>query len=324
MRGVLIAALVIAVMVLHAEAGHSGCHTRRVALRARMLALHKRAARCGDTDSACVDRIFKKISTVRNQLVTLRTSVCQSVSGSVRKCKRGSFKSFLRARRARINRMARKCSDEDDQCITNAMNLLIALNSDVSRQRRLWRRSCRSSKRSAKRRSSTTTTTTTTINAWVPRRVWTHEFTCPRIKAGFKKWLASQEARRKAFHDDSCKCKPNDLSCLRMNYQSIIHIQRRIRRARSLFADRMSRCDVCAPIKVRWFRWLRRQRARRHKYQLAACRCREDDTNCMQRNVDRIKRIQANIKTRRAQALALHGKCQTATTTTKAGTPSPF
>jgi hypothetical protein len=94
-----------------------------------------------------------------------------------------------------------------------------------------------------------------------------------------------------------------------MNFQSIIHIQRTIHRGRTLYADRMSTCDRCAPIKVKWARWLRRMRARRHRLQLDACRCDENDTGCMQEAVNHIKKIQERILRRRKQAFALHGEC---------------
>ena len=203
--------------------------------------------------------------------------------------------------------MSRKCSDEDDQCITTAMNLLIALNGDVERQKRIWRRSCPRVQPAPV--TSMAPKGTLPPNLWVHRRSWTHEFTCDRIKKGFRTWLAFQKARRRQIHDESCRCNANDLPCLRMNYQIIIRIQRTIRHNRNLYADRISSCDRCAPIKMRWQRWLIRQRARRHRLQLEACRCEEDDTECMQRRVSRIKKIQKTIRLRRAQVLALHGAC---------------
>lgn len=122
----------------------------------------------------------------------------------------------------------------------------------------------------------------------------------------------------RSFHAESKRCESSDLSCIQQNFRSIIRIQRAIHRGRTLFADRISTCDRCAPIKLRWYRWLRRQRARRHRLQLAACRCEEADHGCMQRKVDRIKRIQAAIAKRRAEALALHGRCIVVPSTTAA------
>jgi len=300
------------------------CKPQSNVLRRQLLTLHKSAARCGDEDTACVDRIFNRISSVRKQLTVARRGRCSStIVAAARRtnCKRGSFDVFMTRRRDRISNMARKCPDEDDACITTAMNLLIALNSDISRQKKIWRKSC--PRKTPVVSQPVVTTTTLAADAWVHRRIWTHEFTCDRLRSGFSQWLNFQKSRRKQVHDESCKCAANDLPCLRMNYQVIIRIQRTIRRNRNLFADRMSTCDECAPIKLKWYRWLVRQRARRHRLQLEACRCPEDDTDCMQRRVNRIKAIQTRISQRRTQVLNLHGNCVIVRTTKASGTPAP-
>jgi len=309
--------LLLAIFSVVSFAGE--CGRRRNSLRKSLLVLHKRAARCGDTDTACVDRVFKRITGVRRQLAQLRKTGCNSKRTTVNNinvsienkgnCARGTFDEFMERRRDRISRMSRKCNDEDDQCITTAMNLLIALNGDVDRQKRIWRASCPKIEPTPVVKVPMARKPTLPPNLWVHRRSWTHEFTCDRIKKGFRTWLAFQKARRSQVHDESCRCDANDLPCLRMNYQIIIRIQRHIRHNRNLFADRISSCDRCAPIKIRWQRWLIRQRARRHRLQLEACRCDENDTECMQRRVNRIKKIQRTIRTRRAQVLALHGSC---------------
>ena len=203
--------------------------------------------------------------------------------------------------------MAQKCRDEDDGCIKQAMNMLVALNSDVDAQKRMWKNACSPAMKVIQRSPKTPKIK---VSQWVPRSVWTHEFTCKRMKAGFRLWLASQQSRRRTFHKESQKCPPADLACIRMNFQSIIHIQRAIQAGRTLFADRMSTCDRCAKIKLRWSRWLLRQREKRQRLQLSACRCADSDSECLTEAVTEIKKIQAEIKKRRTEALNLHGKCR--------------
>jgi len=307
---------VLLILSLAALASAGGCQVERAGLRARVLRLHKRAARCGDVDTACVTRLFGKIAQVRRQLAARK---CRGGrGGGKQRCSPGTtFRKFLSNRRARISRMAQNCGDEDDACIKQAMNLLVALNSDLKRQRRIWRRSCKPTLqiivKSAKKIKKSIK-----VDHFVPRSVWTHEFTCARIQRGFRLWLASKISQRRSFHAESKQCESSDLSCIQQNFRSIIRIQKSIHRGRTLFADRISSCDRCAPIKLRWYRWLKRQRVRRHRLQLAACRCEESDHGCMQRKVDKIKNIQKAIAARRAEALALHGKCLVATTTTSA------
>jgi len=310
-------ALVLAFFAMTVEAG---CGVRRSGLRRQLLGLHRQAARCGDTDTACVDRVFNRIHRVRRGLSSLRCGA-RARPRTVRCTRRMSFQDFSEARRARISRIAARCGAEDEACVSAALNLLVAINSDLPRQRRIWRRSC---PRAAARRLPVPTTRSATdaplerntedaASIWAQQRSWTHEFLCSRIRRGFRRWLHFQIQRRASFHRESSLCNPSDLPCLHMNYQAIIRIQRTIRHARTLYAKRISRCDECAPIKMRWHRWLRRQRTRRHRLQLQACRCPESDPACMQRQVDRIKRIQVAIRTRLRQVLALHGSCQNVT-----------
>jgi len=309
--------LVVLAVVLLAAVANAGCATERARLRAQLLSLHTRAARCGDTDQACTTRLFNRIAGVRKQLRALRPCRAGAVVGIRRPCNPGTtFRAFLNQRRQRISRIAQRCADEDDACIRSAMNLLVALNSDITAQRAIWRRSCKPGVTVIA--ASPVVPKIRKIARFVPRTVWTHEWTCERIQRGFRLWLASKTAQRRAEHRESMRCPPSDLSCIKMHFDSIINIQRAIHRGRSLFADRMSTCDRCAAIKLRWLRWLRRQRQRRHRLQLAACRCEESDPGCMQRQVDRIKAIQAAIAVRRAAAFRLHGQC--IVTTTVAGT----
>jgi len=323
---------------------------QRLHLRHRLLQLHKRAARCGDEDSHCVTRIFEKIGRVRSRMAHLKHGVCHhgrithhTVKHAIKNC-HISFKRYMAARRARINRMAQKCGDEDDSCIQTSMDLLVALNKDKRRQRRLWKRHCvlhhthkytaeedmdmlaevphplhdhydghgrvsMAEIRAWKARYHAVSGKDMPEEHWVPMSVWTHEFVCSRIRRGFHRWLKSQVERRNLFHRDAAKCRHSDLACLRMNFQSIIHIQRHIHRGRSLYADRMNTCDRCSHIKVKWMRWYLRQRHRRHQLQIEACRCDENDGACMQEKVDEIKKIQKRMRERRKQAFALHGQC---------------
>jgi hypothetical protein len=311
---------------------------------ARVLRLHKRAARCGDVDTKCVTRLFAKIARIRRQLASRKCGVVRNAAKKIRKgassCSPGTtFRQFLANRRARISRLAQACGDEDDQCIRNAMNMLVRLNSNLPRQNKIWRRSCAPSlnvivltpKKIAKGWKACFVfvfwlflilVLDTRVTHFIPRTIWTHEFTCARIQRGFRLWLAGKVSQRRSFHAESKRCEASDLMCIKQNFDSIIRVQRSIHRGRSLYADRMSTCDRCAPIKLRWYRWLKRQRQRRHRLQLAACRCAEPDHACMQRNVDRIKRIQINIRARRAEALRLHGQC-VVPKTTKATTVMP-
>jgi hypothetical protein len=269
-----------------------------------------------------VSSLFGRIARLRRRLSARKCRALSSSSSSSR-CRPGTtFRKFLANRRARISRLAQKCGDEDDACIRNAMNLLVALNGDLDRQRRIWRKSCAPGVRMIVKTPKKINKSVSVVK-FIPRSVWTHEFTCERIQRGFRLWLASKISQRRAFHKESKECESSDLPCIQQNFRSIIRIQKSIHRGRTLFADRISTCDRCAPIKLRWQRWLKRQRERRHRLQLEACRCDESDHGCMQRRVDEIKKIQAAIKARRAQALALHGKCLVITTTTRSPTAIP-
>merc|ERR1712137_1278716 len=312
--------LLIALLLLgFAAAGSSkaSCMRQRTSLRRRLLKLHKRAARCGDEDSACIERVFRKIARVRKAMATLRHCKGGSPAISRKDCTK-SFDEYMAARRARINRIAQKCGDEDDACVSTSMELLIALNKDHRRQRSLWRRSCGRSAGSSSsshvsaeaiRREKKRQNYDVPEEHWVPMKVWTHEFVCSRIRSGFNRWLKSQANRREMFHKESGKCQHSDLACLRMNFQSIIHIQRKIHRARSLFASRMATCDRCSSVKVKWSRWFHRMRKRRSRLQLEACKCHENDAACMQEKVDEIKTIQKRMRERRKKAFQLHGEC---------------
>lgn len=312
----------VAIMVVAVSARSGSCAHRRVELRRRLLHLHKRAARCGDEDSACISNVFAKIARVRRHMARARRHVCSggSLHISTRDCHQ-SFSEYLAARRARINRIARRCGDEDDSCVTTSMELLMALNKDHARQRRLWRQSCHFDSSAVSHHGHISAAAIARERArqhmhmpeekWVPMKVWTHEFVCSRIRSGFKRWLKSQERRREMFHRDSAKCHQSDLACLHMNFQSIIHIQRAIHRARNLYSKRMASCDVCAPVKIKWTRWMHRQRLRRHRLQLEACRCDENDPTCMDEKVKEIKRIQHHMRERRRRAFQLHGECLT-------------
>jgi len=326
---VCILALLVAVSV-----ARSGCARQRIKLRHQLLQLHKRAARCEDTDTECTTRLFNHIARVRHRMASLKHRKCRNGHVS-RHETRGchlSFSQFLARRRARINRIAQKCGDEDDSCVQTSMELLEALNRDHRRQRRLWRQKCLLAKGRRRRHTSLAelhrlhnhvskhelrewrkryehTDLHLPEEKWVPMSVWSHRFVCSRIRAGFHRWLKSQVRRREMFHKDSAKCKQSDLACLRMNFQSIIHIQRHIHRGRKLYTERMRTCDRCAHIKVKWARWMRRQRIRRHRLQIQACRCDENDAPCMQEKVDEIKKIQKKMHERIRRAFALHGSC---------------
>lgn len=337
-------------LVASVSATSSGCARQRLRLRSHLLALHKKAARCGDEDAQCVTRVFNKIASVRRRMASLRGAACKNgrigaseVKHAIKNC-HISFKRYMAARRARINRMAQKCGDEDDSCIQTSMDLLVALNKDKRRQHRLWKQHCvlhqdgatspeldmdmaaevpnplkshydghghvsREEIRRWKARYNKVVGKDMPEEHWIPMSVWTHEFVCSRIRGGFKRWLKSQVSRRDLFHRDAAKCRHSDLACLRMNFQSIIHIQRHIHRGRSLYIERMATCDRCAQVKVKWMRWYLRQRARRHQLQIEACRCDENDSVCMQEKVDEIKKIQEHMRERRKIAFLLHGTC---------------
>lgn len=79
--------------------------------------------------------------------------------------------------------------------------------------------------------------------------------------------------------------------------------------SRSL-SQKVERCDRCAPIKLRFRKWLLAERAKRHRAHERACLCGALDVECLQDNVSRIKLIQTRIEARRQRVLALHRDCQ--------------
>jgi hypothetical protein len=129
------------------------------------------------------------------------------------------------------------------------------------------------------------------------------------MRRKFKRWLHYQNLRRNALHLEACHCHPLDTSCLRMAFSQIVHTQNRISKARTEFANQLNACDSCAPLKLKFRRWLRRQRRRRLRIHNSLCRCRPSDTECAHRRYQRIVRLQKKIEERRSLVMHLHGDC---------------
>ncbi len=127
---------------------------------------------------------------------------------------------------------------------------------------------------------------------------------------GFARWLNFMRADRKRIHDNICKdCSPRDFRCVKSRYQRIMAIQREIAQARTDYTDLVTKCDKCAPLRLRFERWVKVQTARRQRLHAEICKCEDTDVKCVVRRVMRIKRIQQRIKSGRKHIFHLNEHC---------------
>jgi len=203
---------------------------------------------------------------------------------------------------ARLSRLKKKqCGDLDHGCIRRHLNRLLKTHARLAR--------C--AKKGAKGALAVKKGLRPVIKCplWVHQAEYRRAVTCDRLNIKFRAWLRFTRCRRQRAFEQSHRCASSNTACLRHSYRVILRLHQRLSAAHSEFVHLVDRCDQCAPIKLRFYHWLLKQRRRRHRAHLRACACGALDVDCLQDNVSTIKRIQDRITLRRRQVLALHGDC---------------
>ena len=285
----------------HHYVGH--CRHRMHLIRRHVHRVQKAAAKCGVTDSHCVAKAYRRVARARAHLARAaracrhhkrdghRHGYCYNAHRRIRR---------LRLRRASLMARAGRCHDESTHCVHRIMRRVLRMNRHIRRKARKchvhlsWR---------ARQHVNHVRLHPVYSDSW------RHAITCDSMRAHFKKWIHYQNLRRNALHLEACHCNPLDTSCIRFTFTQIVHIQQRIAKARTEFAEQLNACDSCAPLKLKFRRWLRRQRRRRLRIHNALCRCRNSDLECYKRRYARIVRLQKKIAERRALVMHLHGDC---------------
>lgn len=296
------------------------CERRVTRLAQRVNKAQDFAKKCGDTDIQCTDNRYRRVFRQKGRLNRARRR-CAPRKFS---CEKDDLFKWIRTqerRRRRIEKRAIRCADEDVVCTRHNMHQIQRLNERIVRVQNRCQVVALQHIQTIEPR---------VIKRWVfgdPYSAanvdWKKEFTCVNLKTKFQQWLARQRNIREYWHQEACFCSTSDSSCVRAHYKKIRTVQMRIRRNRSAFARKISNCDECEGIKIKFSRWLARQRRRRHSLHLSVCRCPPRDNLCMQEHVDLIKAIQERIKRRRAQVLAAHGSCVLTVQETPVTTQAP-
>jgi hypothetical protein len=206
----------------------------------------------------------------------------------------------LRIRRKSLMHRARRCASESAHCVKRVFKHVLRLN----RRIRKHASKCHVHLPHHVKRSLSHLHLTPVYSA-----TWRNAFLCDDMRLKFKRWIQYQNLRRNALHAEACQCHPLDTSCLRFTFTQIVHVQQKIARARTQFAEQLRACDECAPIKLQFTRWMRRARHRRLRAHNSLCRCRPEDVDCNKRRYARIVRIQNEIRKKTAMVKHLHGDC---------------
>lgn len=261
---------------------------------------------CGLSDARCVRRAYRRIARIRGHLAAARRR-CRH-SSHVRhvrrrnRCHRAHHRiKRMRIRSASLVRRAGRCNDESVHCVNHLLKRVTHINRRIRRLasrchiRLSWRVKHRLRHVHLKE---------------VHSALWRHAVTCDGMRRKFKRWIHYMNLRRNAVHVEACQCNPLDTSCIRFAFVQMRNIQGHISAARTEFANELKACDECAPLKLKYRRWLRRQRRRRVHLHNAMCRCRAEDVKCAHRRYARIMRLQAKITKRRHEVERAHGACQ--------------
>jgi hypothetical protein len=144
---------------------------------------------------------------------------------------------------------------------------------------------------------------------WIHASAYRHAITCDRINFKFRKWVKYQKCLRQRYFLEAMRCASDNIPCLRRTYHSIRRIQHRLSHGHDEFGVLISKCDECAPIKLRFRKWLLRERRRRHRAHLRACACAQLDVECLAENVNEIKSLQDKIDLRRHNVMLLSADC---------------
>jgi hypothetical protein len=156
----------------------------------------------------------------------------------------------------------------------------------------------------------------------IPLVDWKKEYTCAGLNKAFKAWMSRQKKVRAYFLHQLHSCQQSDTSCIRGYLRKLVFIHQTNKKGTEEFAHRMTKCDTCALIKLRFARWLKRAISRRARAHLSMGLCSNTDSECLDRHVARVRAITIEIQARRKKVLAEHGECVKATTTTKAAPPA--
>jgi hypothetical protein len=168
-----------------------------------------------------------------------------------------------RRRRCVLKQIA-ACADDDSKCVRRLFRSVAKLNSQ----------GCRATKAKVAPKVVDPLT--------IPNVLWQNEFTCSGLNNAWKRWLSRQRKIRAYFLAQAHACAGSDTTCLRAYYRKLVVIHQRIARHSKDFVRRMSRCDSCAAIKLRFARWLKRQISKRARIHLQLGLCSNTDAECMQ------------------------------------------
>lgn len=289
---------------------------RRVRLVRRSLRNYQRKAlRCGEVDESCVQRTYKRIAFLRTRLAKVRRQ-CNIRKSSAKIIPCANWERWVRRQRrhrARLQAQVAQCGDEDNKCVSVLLARVLRLNNLM----RSTMKRCKVTQ--VPQHTQVSCAAPLSPLKWVHSTVWKKQVMCDDMKREWNRWMTFVNERRRRLHCESANCNSLDQSCLRMSYMQIVHLSHKVAVARDEFTRHLERCDRCGTIKLRFLRWLRRQRAERQRLHLEVCRCRPDNIMCHAVRVLAIRKIQREIKRRRYVVSHLHDSCSGKTTTTLNG-----
>jgi len=285
---------------------HSGRFRRWIRrVRQRKQRLHRSAKRCSVRNVGCTKRFARRIARI-NRAIRRHSKRCTAGRRHSR-CSKRSVRRWLRrarARRTRYQSLTTSCDDEDSGCVKRYMTKIMRLNRGIARRQRR----CGIKSKAFKRNSWAVTDT---VHHVITESVWRHAIDCEAMRDGFARWLKYMRGERKRLHDNVCKdCSPRDTQCLRERYERIMALQHAIKKGRTEYTALVTKCDACAPVRLRFERWVKLQTARRKRLHAEICNCADTDTQCVVRRVMRIKKIQQRIKDGRAHIFHLNEHCK--------------
>ena len=244
-----------------------------------------------------MDKAYKRIAAIKVRIVQCGSKVPRRA-----RCATACSAKCVARLQARLTLLQKKeCGDLDHGCIRRHLNRLLVTH----------RRLARCAKKGVKGALGVKKGLRPVIKCtnWVHQAEYRRAVTCDRLNVKFRAWLRFTRCRRQRAFEQSHRCASSNTACLRHAYRQILRIHQKLSAAHQEFVGLVDRCDECAPLKLRFYQWLLKQRRRRHRAHLRACACGALDVECLQDNVSTIKRIQDRITLRRRQVLALHTDC---------------
>jgi len=262
------------------------------------------ARRCRTSNRGCTRKFARRVRRLTKRLRRHRRT-CSTGRRNV--CSRRLFRRWMRrmrARRARLQSLSSTCGDEDQQCVARTMRKVLRLNKRIAARRLRCHRKPETV-------ASNSWVKTDTVHHVITKSVWRHALDCEAMRSGFARWLSNRRTERKRIHDSICRvCSPRDAECVKERYRRIMAIQHSIKSGRSEYVALVTKCDRCAPLRLRFERWVALQTRRRKRLHAEICKCSDTDTKCVLRRVLRIKRIQQRIKDGRKHIFHLNEHCQ--------------